>query len=76
MSGNKVVLDTNIALYLFRGDQELAHVLQDIEAYLSFINELELLGYQGATTEEMTWINSFWKSVLLWKLIRVSKTLQ
>lgn len=59
MSGNKVLLDTNIALYLFKGDQELANALQDAEAYVSFINELELFGHKDITAEEIIWIELF-----------------
>ncbi len=59
MSGNKVLIDTNIALYLFKGDKELGSILQDVEAYVSFINELELLGYKGITTQEQFWIELF-----------------
>ena len=59
MSGNKVLLDTNIGLYLFKGDQELANALQDAEAYVSFINELELFGHKDITAEEITWIELF-----------------
>jgi predicted nucleic acid-binding protein len=40
MSGNKVLLDTNIALYLFNGDTNLESILQNVEAYISFINQL------------------------------------
>lgn len=47
MSGNKILLDTNIALYLFKGDEDLGNILQDTEAYVSFINELELLGHKA-----------------------------
>lgn len=59
MSGNKILLDTNIALYLLKGDQELANALQDAEAYVSFINELELFGHKDITAEEITWIELF-----------------
>ncbi|MFN4145067.1 MAG: type II toxin-antitoxin system VapC family toxin [Runella sp.] len=59
MSGNKILLDTNIALYLFKGDYELANALQDSESYVSFINELELLGHKDITKEEITWIELF-----------------
>lgn len=59
MSGNKILIDTNIALYLFKGDQELANALQDSEAYVSFINELELLGHKEITSEELNWIELF-----------------
>lgn len=59
MSGNKILIDTNIALYLFKGDKELGSTLQDAEAYVSFISELELLGYKEITTQEQLWIEMF-----------------
>lgn len=59
MNGNKILIDTNIALYLFNGDQDLAAELQDKEAYISFINELELLGYRGITEREESWMELF-----------------
>jgi predicted nucleic acid-binding protein len=59
MNGNKILIDTNIALYLFNGDQDLAAELQDKEAYVSFINELELLGYKGITKQEESWMELF-----------------
>jgi predicted nucleic acid-binding protein len=59
MNGNKILIDTNIALYLFKGDQDLAAELQDREAYVSFVNELELLGYKGITKAEESWMELF-----------------
>jgi len=46
MNGNSLLIDTNIALYLLDGDQTLAEILDGRDVYLSFITELELLGYQ------------------------------
>ena len=45
MSGNKLVLDTNIVLYLLAGDKTVAEFLQDKQGYVSVITELELIGY-------------------------------
>lgn len=59
MSGSKILIDTNIALYLFKGDKELGLILHGAEAYVSFINELELLGYQGITPLEQSWVEMF-----------------
>lgn len=54
MNGNKMVIDTNIALYLLDGDEVLKEYLEDKVFYLSSITELELLGYKGITeTEEI-----------------------
>lgn len=59
MSGSKILIDTNIVLYLFNGDQVLAEELQGRETYLSFVNELELLGHRGITTQEAEWMQLF-----------------
>lgn len=59
MNGNRILIDTNIVLYLFKGDKELGSILQDTEAYVSFINELELLGYRGITPKEQLWVEMF-----------------
>ena len=52
MSGNKVFIDTNTAIYLLSGDTTLASILHQKKVYLSFITQLELLGYQNITKEE------------------------
>jgi predicted nucleic acid-binding protein len=59
MSGTKILIDTNIAINLLRGDDHLAIALQDTEAYVSFIVELELLGYQEISIEEESWVEMF-----------------
>ena len=46
MNGNKMVIDTNIALYLLDGDEILKEYLEDKVFYLSSITELELLGFE------------------------------
>lgn len=65
MSGSKILIDTNIALYLFKGDKNLGSILQDVETYVSFINELELLGYKGITLKEETWVELFLEECLI-----------
>jgi predicted nucleic acid-binding protein len=52
MSGNSVVLDTNIVLYLLNGDQVLSELLDRKKLYLSFISQLELLGFKGITLKQ------------------------
>ena len=59
MSGTKILIDTNIAINLSKGDNHLALLLQDTEAYISFIVELELLGYQEITIEEESFVETF-----------------
>jgi predicted nucleic acid-binding protein len=59
MSGSSIVLDTNIALYLLAGDQKLSSLLFQKKLYLSFISQLELLGFKGITTKQHTEISKF-----------------
>lgn len=46
MSGNSLLVDTNIALYLLNGDTTIAELLDGRDIHVSFITELELLGFQ------------------------------
>ncbi len=59
MNGNKMVIDTNIALYLLDGDEILKEYLEDKVFYLSSITELELLGFDGITEAEEMAIEFF-----------------
>lgn len=59
MSGNSFLLDTNIALYLLSGNKTVESILEDTVVYLSFISELELLGYNKITSLEKTRIKRF-----------------
>lgn len=47
MSGDSFLLDTNTVLYLLRGDEALALLLQDKQVFISLITEMELLSWQG-----------------------------
>lgn len=59
MNGNNIILDSNIVLYLLNGDQTLIPLLENRKIYLSFITQLELLGYKGITAEDQEKINQF-----------------
>jgi predicted nucleic acid-binding protein len=52
MSGKEILVDTNIILYLLDGSDTLAEVLQGKDLYISFITELELIGYKGNTVKQ------------------------
>ena len=52
MNGSSLVIDTNIALYLFNGDRTIASLLDGRNVYISFITEIELLGFPGITNEQ------------------------
>jgi predicted nucleic acid-binding protein len=59
MSGSSVLLDTNVVLYLLAGDHVLASFLRGRKLYISFVTQLELLGYFGITKEEKTKVVQF-----------------
>jgi predicted nucleic acid-binding protein len=56
MSGASLLIDTNIALYLLQGDETIAELLKEQDVYVSFITELELLGYQEIREEDLPMI--------------------
>jgi predicted nucleic acid-binding protein len=58
MNGNSIFIDTNTAIYLLDGDTSLAEILHQKRLYLSFITQLELLGYPGITGKEVQQIES------------------
>lgn len=65
MNGNNLLIDTNIALYLFDGDEEIENILQDKNVYFSFVNELELLSYNTLSKDAVNIIKNFIKDCIL-----------
>lgn len=59
MNGNKIFVDTNIILYLLNGDRTIAELLDGKQIYISFISELELLGYSLNSKKEIKIIREF-----------------
>ena len=59
MNGRSFLVDTNIALYLLGGDVTIANILDSSTIYLSFITQLELLGYSGISASEQKKVKSF-----------------
>ena len=59
MSGNKIALDTNIILYLLAGDETVSSFLQDKEAFISVVTELEFIGYPDISATEVARIKAF-----------------
>jgi predicted nucleic acid-binding protein len=51
MNGKEILVDTNIIIYLLQGDDTLEEILQAKRLYVSFITELELLGFYAPTKE-------------------------
>ena len=52
MNGNKLLLDTNIILYLLHGDETLAAILENRQVYVSFITEVELYSFKKLSSKE------------------------
>ncbi len=59
MSGNSFVLDTNIVLYLLSGNSTVAEIVDGSQTYVSFITQLELLGYKGISSKEQQKVKAF-----------------
>ncbi|MCK5168665.1 MAG: type II toxin-antitoxin system VapC family toxin [Bacteroidales bacterium] len=59
MNGNKLFIDTNIVLYLLSGDQTLAELLDEKQLHVSFITQLELLGFKDINAKERKLIENF-----------------
>lgn len=57
MSGKEILVDTNIILYLLKGNDTLREMLQGKTVYISFITELELLGFSRISAAEEQLIN-------------------
>ncbi|MEX1274541.1 MAG: type II toxin-antitoxin system VapC family toxin [Bacteroidota bacterium] len=59
MSGNSILLDSNIVLYLLGGDKTLVPLLQDRRLYVSFITQLEVLSYRNFSETELSKTKEF-----------------
>jgi len=65
MSGKEILVDTNIFLYLLKGNDTLEGMLQGKDIYVSFMTELELIGFKNMTTKEEKQIESLLKDCLV-----------
>ncbi len=65
MSGNSILLDTNIILYFLSGDQTLLEILEDKRIYISFITELELLSYSKLSDSDSSLIKLFLEECII-----------
>lgn len=62
MNGTSIVLDTNICLYLLKGDRQLAAMLEEQPIRVSQITRMELLSYAGITKDELKRVQVFLES--------------
>lgn len=65
MSGNNLLLDTNVILYLLAGDTTIAALLNEKDIYISFISEIELLSFKKLSKQEEERINLFLKDIII-----------
>lgn len=65
MNGNKVFIDKNTAIYLLNGDTVLAGILDKKSLFLSFVTQLELLGYPDIINAEKQQIELMLESCVI-----------
>ncbi|MFP9097442.1 PIN domain-containing protein [Flavobacterium sp. RHBU_24] len=68
MSGNKLVVDTNIILYILNGDANTLNYIQGKDVYISSISEIELLSYSKLTEYDFVQIKNLLKTVKIVEL--------
>lgn len=59
MSGNNILIDTNVIIYLINGDAMLRSFFEDKNFYISVVNELELLGFSGIMKSDLEKLDYF-----------------
>jgi predicted nucleic acid-binding protein len=59
MNGNSFLLDTNVVLYLLSGNKTITTILEGAQPYISFITQLELMGYKGISPKDLQMIKNF-----------------
>ncbi len=59
MSGNEVLIDTNIALYVLNGDREAAMLVADSDVLIPYIVRMELLSQPGSSRNDIKAIEHF-----------------
>jgi len=65
VSGTAYLLDTNIVLYLLRGDKDIPSLIKGSDIYISFITEMELLSFPKLSSKERSKIESLLNDVLI-----------
>ncbi len=59
MSGNSLLLDTNIILYYLSGDEKLTPLIEDNKLFISIITEIELMGFSGFEKKDLGKVQKF-----------------
>ncbi|HRN38054.1 MAG TPA: type II toxin-antitoxin system VapC family toxin [Flavobacteriales bacterium] len=72
MSGSRLLLDTNVALYLLRGDRSAADAIQGQDVHISFITRMELLSKPSMTKAEIRQVEAF---VAEWPMVEMNRSI-
>ncbi|MBY0426243.1 MAG: type II toxin-antitoxin system VapC family toxin [Cytophagales bacterium] len=59
MSGHNILIDTNIIIYLFQGNQRIIDFLTGKQLYISGISEIEVLSFPKLTANETVELKRF-----------------
>ncbi len=70
---DRILVDTNVIIYVLHGNRELASLIHSRYAYLSVVSELELLSFPKIDKKEEFVIQSFIKEMNLIGLNEVIK---
>ena len=73
MSATRILLDTNIAIYLFRGHEKLVRELDYNDLSISSITRVELLAWKEIDDVQKLWMENFMERC---ELIRVNKGIE
>ncbi|MGF1587291.1 MAG: type II toxin-antitoxin system VapC family toxin [Bacteroidales bacterium] len=73
MSGNSLLVDTNILIYLLKGNERVYELLNERDLWVSFITEMELLSFDGHTKGEIQTIKSFLNNC---KIIDINRSIK
>jgi hypothetical protein len=52
MNGNDLLADTNILLYILKGNSVIGNLVKDHKIHISFISEIELFAFKPITITE------------------------
>lgn len=72
MSGSRLLLDTNVALCLLRGDRSAADAINEQSLFISFITRMELLSKPGITAAELKRVEAF---VNEWPMVELDRSI-
>jgi predicted nucleic acid-binding protein len=58
MNGINIIADTNILIYLLKGDVRIAEQLEGRQVFISVITEMELLGMYGISQTNLKFVKN------------------